>query len=84
MLQVKTKTPMGRLSATRPLEVLAIDFTVLKPSSDGRENVFVIIDKFTKYTIVLATRNQRVDTEARILVNEWFLVFEDRCAIAYT
>ena len=31
MPQVKTKTPMGRLSATRPLEVLAIDFTMLEP-----------------------------------------------------
>ena len=28
--QVKTKTPMGMLSATRPLEVLAIDFLVLE------------------------------------------------------
>ena len=75
MLQVKTKTPMGRLSATRPLEVLAIDFTVLEPSSDGRENVLVITDVFTKYTVAVATRNQRADTVARILVNEWFLVF---------
>ncbi|KAK2185275.1 hypothetical protein NP493_241g06095 [Ridgeia piscesae] len=72
MPQVKTKTPMGRLSATRPLEVLAIDFTVLEPSSDGRENVLVITDVFT---VAVATRNQQADTVARILVNEWFLVF---------
>ena len=75
MPQVKTKTPMGRLSATRPLEVLAIDFTVLEPASDGRENVLVITDVFTKYTVAVPTRNQRADTVARILVNEWFLVF---------
>ena len=75
MPHVKTKTPMGRLSATRPLEVLAIDFTVLEPSSDGRENVLVITDVFTKYTVAVATRNQRAETVARILVNEWFLVF---------
>ena len=35
MPHVKTKTPLGRLSAKRPLEVLAIDFTVLEPSPDG-------------------------------------------------
>ena len=75
MPQVKAKTPMGRLSATQPLEVLAIDLTVLELSSDGRENVLVITDVFTKYTVAVATRNQRADTVARILVNEWFLVF---------
>ncbi|KAI0214933.1 hypothetical protein LSAT2_033045 [Lamellibrachia satsuma] len=75
MPHVKTRTPLGRLSATRPLEVLAIDFTVLEPSSDGRENVLVITDVFTKYTVAVATRNQRADTVARILVHEWFLVF---------
>ena len=66
---------MGRLSATRPLELLAIDFTVLEPLSNGRENVLVITDVFTKYTVAVATCNQRADTVARILVNEWFLVF---------
>ena len=35
----KMRTPLGRLIATRPLEVVAIDYTVLEPSSDGRENV---------------------------------------------
>ena len=69
MPQVKRKTPVGRLSATRPLAVLAIDFTVLEPSSDGRENSLVITDVFTKYTVAMATRNQRADTVARILVN---------------
>ena len=42
---------MGRLSATRPLEVLAIDFIVLEPASDGRENVLVITDVFTIHKI---------------------------------
>ena len=75
MPHVKTKTPLVRLSAKRPLEVLTIDFTVLEPSPDVRENVLVITDVFTKYTVAVATRNQRADTVARILVNEWFLVF---------
>ena len=48
---------------------------MLEPSSDGRENVLVITDVFTKYTVAVATRNQRADTVARILVNEWFVVF---------
>ena len=33
------KTPMTSIIASRPLEVLAMDFTLLEPASDGRENV---------------------------------------------
>ena len=35
----KLRPVMGNLLASRPLEVLAVDFTVLEPASDGRENV---------------------------------------------
>ena len=35
-----TNTTSGHLVASRPLEVLAIDFTKLDQASDGRENVF--------------------------------------------
>ena len=31
-----------------PLEILAIDFTVLEPAADERENVLVMTDVFTK------------------------------------
>ena len=32
------KSPMKSICATRPLEVLAVDFTLMDPSSGGREN----------------------------------------------
>ena len=34
------KPPIGNLIAYSPLEILAIDFTLLEKSSDGREHVF--------------------------------------------
>ena len=68
----KLRTPLGRLMATQPLEVVAMDFTMLEPSSDGRENVLVITDVFSKFTIAIPTRNQRAETIANVLVNEWF------------
>ena len=44
------RPPVGNLLAYQPQEILAVDFTVLKPASDGRENVLVMTDIFTKYT----------------------------------
>ena len=50
---------MGHLLATKPLEVLAIDFTILEPATDGRENVLVMTDVFTKFTHAVPTKDQR-------------------------
>ena len=63
---------MGNLIATQPLEVLAIDFTLLEPSSDGRENVLVMTDVFIKYTCAVPTKDQKAATTAKVLVKEWF------------
>ena len=69
-----TTTP---LLASRPLEVLAIDFTKLEPASDHRDNVLVMTDVFTKYTLAVPTRNQEAVTVAKVLITEWF----QRCGI---
>lgn len=69
------KPPMGHLLATRPLETIAIDFMKLEKSSDGRENVLVISDVFSKYSIAVATKNQEAGTVAKVLVEQWFQRF---------
>ena len=50
---------MTSIIASKPLEVLAMDFTQLEPASDGRENVLVLTDVFTKFTVALPTRDHR-------------------------
>ena len=42
----KIRTFPGTLLASQPLEIVAIDFTVLERASDGRENVLVVTDVF--------------------------------------
>lgn len=39
---------MGHLLASRPNEILAIDYTTLEPAQNGAENVLVLTDVFSK------------------------------------
>ncbi|CAG2203255.1 unnamed protein product [Mytilus edulis] len=69
----KVRPSMGSLIACKPLDILAMDFTVLEKSSDGRENVLVLTDVFTKFTQAFPTRDQKATTVAKVLVKDWFL-----------
>lgn len=66
---------MGHLLVSHPNEVLAIDYTALEPAQNGVENVLVMTDVFSKYTIAIPTRDQRAPTVAKVLVAEWFYKF---------
>ena len=44
----------------------------LHEASDGRENVLVLTDVFSKFTQAIPTRNQEAGTVAKVLVHEWF------------
>ena len=69
------KTPLGPLMASRPMEVVALDYTVLDKASNGLENALVITDIFSKWVDVVATKDQKASTVARVLVREWFSRF---------
>lgn len=66
---------MGHLLASSPNEILAIDFTLLEPSQNGLENVLVMTNVFSKYTLAIPTRDQRAPTVAQALISEWFYKF---------
>ncbi len=67
--------PIGSFLASRPLDVLAIDYTMLEKSTRGDENVLVATDLYTKYTKCVVTKDQKAVTVARALVKHWFLVY---------
>ena len=73
--QPKLQTHMDSLVATAPLDVLANDFSVLEPASDGHENVLVITDIFTKFSQAIPTKDQKGKTVAAALLNNWFVQF---------
>jgi len=66
---------MGHLLASRPNEILPIDYTLLEPARNGMEKVLVMTDIFSKYTLAIPTRDQQASTVAHVLVVEWFLKF---------
>ena len=68
----KVKARMCHLLARKPLDIIAIDFTLLEKSSSGIENVLVITDVFSKYTIAVPCKDQKAKTVAKVLVHEWF------------
>lgn len=66
----KLVTEIGSLLARRPFEVIAMDFTILEPSSDGKENVLVFTNVFLKFVVAVPTRDQKAVTRTRSLVRE--------------
>ncbi|KAL2095549.1 hypothetical protein ACEWY4_007697 [Coilia grayii] len=64
----KVRAYWGTLQAGWPNEILAMDFTSLDPASDGRENVLVLTDVFTKYAQAIPTQDQKATIVARTLV----------------
>ena len=71
----KCRTTMGSLQAKRPLDVVALDFTLLEPGTNRVENVLIMTDVFTKYTQAFPTNDKKARTVARVLVKECFVRF---------
>ena len=66
---------LGHLLATKPLEVLAIDFTLMEEASNGFENVLIVTDVFSKFTQAFPTVNQKAETVAKVLTEKWYYSF---------
>ena len=62
------KPKFGHLIAHNPLNLVCLDFTKVDPSKGGKENVLVITDAFTKFSVAVTTNNQQALTVAKALV----------------
>ena len=57
------------------MDLLCIDFTKVDPSKDGKENILVMTDAFTKFSQASVTPNHKVCTIAKILVDKCFYMY---------
>ncbi|KAK3755544.1 hypothetical protein RRG08_012766 [Elysia crispata] len=51
--------------------VVAIDFTKLEVSADGKEDILVLTDVFTKWTVDVAKKDQSSMSVVKVLLKEW-------------
>ena len=72
---VGPKTKPGSIIAKGLLELLCVVFTAMDPSRDGKENVLVLPDAFSKFSQVFVTPNQKAITAAKIIVDKCFYVY---------
>lgn len=61
--------------ASRPLEIVSIDFLKLDRGSGGFEDVLVFTDVFTKLALAVACRDQTAPNVAKVLLDKWIYVY---------
>lgn len=70
---VQKAAPLVNIQTSRPLELVCMDFLSVEPDSSNTKDILVITDHFTKYAVAIPTRNQKAQTVARCLWDQ-FLV----------
>lgn len=58
---------MGTIVTTQPLELLCLDYLSIEPDNGGVENVLVMTDHFSRYSVAVPTKDQRSSTVAKAL-----------------
>ena len=73
----KPNTIPGVIIANGPMDLVCIDFTKVDPLKDGKENILVLTDAFTKFSQMFVTPNQkaiyhRKNTSGQMVLHIWY------------
>ena len=61
--------------STMPMEIVCLDYLSLERSKGGFENVLEITDHFSRYAQAFPTKNQTAKTTARILFDQFIVLY---------
>ena len=69
------RAPLVPIKATYPFEIVALDFLKLDKCQGGFEYVMIVVDHFTRFTQMYATRTKSSQAAANKLWNEFIPTF---------
>ena len=69
------KSQPGFITANGQLDLLCVDFTTMDASRDGKKNVLVMTDAFSKFSQSFVTPNQKPITVMKIILDKCFYVY---------
>ena len=72
---VDSDPAQGSIVANNCMDLLCIDFMKVDLSKDGKENVLVMTNAFSKFCVAVVTPNQQAKTVAKALVDKWFYAY---------
>ena len=64
---VTSKAPLCPITATKPLELVHLDYLQLEPSKGNIENVLVITDHFTRFAQAYPSKTQTAQATAKLI-----------------
>lgn len=59
--------PLCNIKTSRPLELVCMDFLSVEPDQSNTKDILVLTDHFIKYAVAIPTRNQKAQTVAKCL-----------------
>ena len=65
--------PLENIVATRPLELVHLNYLCLEPGKGLEENVLVITDHFTRYAQAYVTRTQTTQMTVKTLWDKFIV-----------
>ena len=72
---VDTDPSQQSIIANNPMDLLCIKFMKVDPSKDGKENVLMMTDAFSKFSMAVVMPNQQAKAVAKALVDKWFYTY---------
>ena len=66
-------TELVNITSSAPMELVCIDFLSLERSKGGYENILVLTDHLSRYAQAFPTRNQKAQTTAKVLYENFFV-----------